>query len=427
VAAAVESGALSVACANAITSLLGRVACRIDRAVSDAAEQTLVEQAAGLSLSEVQVILRRAEAWLDPDGLEPKIENLRAERYLKIWEDQHGMINLDARFDPATGAPIKTAIDALVTAQIRALRGHHHPDTTTDTATPAFTWSDTTTTLGAEAGARGSGDGMGDGSADGEGAGGEGAEAPVERRTVQQLQADALAALAKHSLGCDQTALPLAATTIVVRIPLDALTTDTSTNTNTSGTGTDSATGSTTGSGSGSGTGGGVATIDGITQPIDAGTARRLAADAEIIPLVLGANSEVLDYGRSRRLFSKTQRLALWERDGGCAGCGAPPTMTEAHHLTWWSQHGTTNLDNGILLCTSCHHTIHKDDWHITTNGPHVWFTPPAHIDPTRTPRPGGRRRYDYHPTTASPREPDPPAHGTQTRPVTKHTPERHT
>jgi hypothetical protein len=189
----------------------------------------------------------------------------------------------------------------------------------------------------------------------------------AERRTVAQLQADALAALCTHALGCDRSDLPLVNTTVIVRIPLEALT-----------------------------TGIGVATIDGIAQPVDAATARRMSADAEIIPLVLGAESEVLDCGRERRLFTRTQRLVLAERDGGCAGCGAPPGAAEAHHLDWWSHGGPTDVSNGIMLCTSCHHTIHADDWDIRIDGNDVWLVPPAHIDPSRTPRLGGRRRYDY-------------------------------
>ncbi|KHK99208.1 hypothetical protein LK09_03470 [Microbacterium mangrovi] len=352
VATAVEAGVLSVACAGAITTLLDRVACRADRALLAQAEQTLVEQAAGLSLSELQVVLRRAEAWLDPDGLEPKIENLRDARFLRIWEDQHGMINLDGRLDPATGAPIKAAIDALVTAQIRALRGHNQPGGKSGTPTEESASGDGGWSWGGDDATTAGGTGEG-----------------VERRTIVQLQADALSALAKHVLGCEQTVLPLASTTVVVRIPLDALTTGT-----------------------------GVATIDGLTQPVDAGTARRMAADAEIIPIVLGGKSEVLDFGRSRRLFTKAQRIALVERDGGCANCAAPPGMCEAHHLNWWSAGGATDLDDGILLCTSCHHMVHAEGWDIRIDHTGVWFIPPAHIDPARTPRPGGRRRHDYQP-----------------------------
>lgn len=345
VATAVAAGSISVDAASAITTLLDKVACRADRALLDRAEQTLVEQSAGLSLQDVHVLLRRAEAYLDPDGVAPKIADLRAKRYLKIGEDQHGMITLDARLDPATGAPIKAAVEALVTAQIRATRGRNHPDGTGGAS--GWEWG-----------------GIADDGAE------TGASSPLaETRSIPQLNADALAAIARHALGCDQVASPLAATTVVVRVPLDALTTGT-----------------------------GIATIDGITQPIDAGTARRLAADAEVIPLVLGGESEVLDLGRRRRLFTKAQRLSLWERDGGCAGCGGPPEMCEAHHLTWWSRGGGTDLSNGILLCTGCHHRIHAEDWEIRVVGSAVWFVSPPHIDPARTPRRGGRRRHDYRP-----------------------------
>lgn len=147
----------------------------------------------------------------------------------------------------------------------------------------------------------------------------------------------------------------------------------------------------------------GHATIDGIDQPISAGTARRIAAAGNIIPAVLGTDSEILDWGRSKRLFTPTQRLAITERDHGCAGCGAPPGMTKVHHRHWWGRdHGHTDLSNGILLCETCHHRIHDNGWDITIDGvgmnARIWFIPPAHIDPDRTPRLGGRHRHDYTP-----------------------------
>ncbi|WP_087002716.1 HNH endonuclease signature motif containing protein [Gulosibacter sp. 10] len=109
---------------------------------------------------------------------------------------------------------------------------------------------------------------------------------------------------------------------------------------------------------------GGLAEIDG-GPVIDAGAARRLAASAGLIPMVLGGDGEVLDLGRERRQFTRAQRLALVERDGGCAMCGLPPGMTEAHHVRWWHAHdGRTDLDNGVLLCTNCHHRMHEG-WQV--------------------------------------------------------------
>jgi hypothetical protein len=55
------------------------------------------------------------------------------------------------------------------------------------------------------------------------------------------------------------------------------------------------------------------------------GAARRTAASGGIISCVLDGNSQILDWGRTKRLFTPTQRLALVERDGGCAICGHHP------------------------------------------------------------------------------------------------------
>ena len=56
-------------------------------------------------------------------------------------------------------------------------------------------------------------------------------------------------------------------------------------------------------------------------------TIRRIACDATIIPVVLGTDSEVLDVGRARRLFTPGLMRAMWLRDRGCTipGCTAPP------------------------------------------------------------------------------------------------------
>lgn len=125
-----------------------------------------------------------------------------------------------------------------------------------------------------------------------------------------------------------------------------------------------------------------------------------MAAGGGVIPWVMGSDSEILDGGREKRLFTRAQRLALVERDGGCAMCGLPPEMTRAHHIRWWQRDaGPTDLSNGVLLCETCHHRIHDNDWEIRIDGTgltaRVWFTPPRYVDPARTPRLGGRTRFD--------------------------------
>ncbi|GEK80445.1 hypothetical protein ABA31_17960 [Agrococcus baldri] len=68
-----------------------------------------------------------------------------------------------------------------------------------------------------------------------------------------------------------------------------------------------------------------------------------------------------LALGREQRLFTPAQRRALAQRDQGCAvrGCGMPPSWCEAHHVRPWQAGGTTDVDNGILLCSHHHHEVH--------------------------------------------------------------------
>ncbi|SFI36981.1 HNH endonuclease [Microbacterium saccharophilum] len=325
VGAALAAGSIGALAASAIVSMLDRVALRATSDGLEAAERTLVEQAPGLTLDQLSKLIIRAEAHLDPDGVQPREEELRAQRFLRVQEDRSGMLHLTGAFDPEHGAAIMVAIDAIVGAELGAQRD---ADASSDVDAP--------------------------------------------RRSVAMMRADALVKICEHLLGCDRRDTPLRGATVVVRMTLDDLR---------SGTGH--------------------ATIDGLAAPVSISTARRMAADAGIIPVVLGGDSEILDWGRQRRLFTRAQKLALTERDGGCAMCGVPPGHTKVHHIRWWARdRGPTDLANGVLLCESCHHRIHDNGWDIRIDGKgvdaRVWFIPPAHIDPQQTPRLGGRRRYDY-------------------------------
>lgn len=320
VAEALNAGRLSGQAARAIIAMLTRVAMRAGLTAVDEAERILATQAPGLTWDQLHKLIVRAEAHLDPDGLEPKESDARGDRKLSMYE-RDGMFHLDGQFDIQSAAPIKTAIDALVTAEWRR-NAPAGPDN--------------------------------------------------EDRTVGQRRADALAQLCAHAISCTNSDLPLDDTTVVVRVSLDDLR---------SGTG--------------------IAEIDGFEQPVSIGTARRMAASAGVIPCVLGADSEILDWGREKRLFTRAQRLALTERDGGCAMCGLEPGKCRAHHRNWWERDaGPTDLDNGVLVCESCHHRVHENGWDIRIEGrgtaAKVWFVPPSHVDPTRTPRLGGRTRFDY-------------------------------
>jgi hypothetical protein len=97
---------------------------------------------------------------------------------------------------------------------------------------------------------------------------------------------------------------------------------------------------------------------------LSAGTIRRLACDAAIIPMVLGTKGEPLDVGRERRLVTKGLRSALWQRDKGCSfpGCTCPPQWTDAHHVRPWWLGGRTSLLNMAMLCRRHHTYVHRHD-----------------------------------------------------------------
>ncbi len=67
---------------------------------------------------------------------------------------------------------------------------------------------------------------------------------------------------------------------------------------------------------------------------VSAGQARRLACSAGILPAVLGGKSLPLDLGRTQRLYSDTQRIALSTRHTHCAAadCQRPFAWCEIHH-----------------------------------------------------------------------------------------------
>ena len=110
--------------------------------------------------------------------------------------------------------------------------------------------------------------------------------------------------------------------------------------------------------------------VTGDGHDLPAATLRRLACDADLIPIVLGTAGEVLDVGRTARLVTPAIWTALTARDHHCTfpGCDRPPLMCHAHHLTHWADGGTTALHNLALVCGHHHRVIHHTPWTIRLN-----------------------------------------------------------
>ena len=115
-------------------------------------------------------------------------------------------------------------------------------------------------------------------------------------------------------------------------------------------------------------------------EDLTATTIRRMCCDADLIPIVLGTQGEVLDVGRRQRLVTTAIWKALVARDHHCRfpNCTRPPVMTHAHHIRHWAEGGATSLGNMILLCGHHHRLVHAGPWQIRGTGPNDFtFDPP--------------------------------------------------
>jgi Domain of unknown function (DUF222) len=136
---------------------------------------------------------------------------------------------------------------------------------------------------------------------------------------------------------------------------------------------------------------------------VSPGELRRLACQADLIPVVLGTGSTVLDVGRAHRLAPPALRLAVALRDGGCAflGCTVPMWHCDVHHVTPWQLGGPTTLGNAVALCHPHHSLVEPsppmrlpdgtfqtvDQWQVRIDSRGLpEFIPPEAVDPTQTP-----------------------------------------
>lgn len=105
----------------------------------------------------------------------------------------------------------------------------------------------------------------------------------------------------------------------------------------------------------------------GAGVPIAAATARRIACDAGIVPIVLSGSGQPLDVGRAKRLATAGQRVALRAVHSTCAakGCDMPFAWCEIHHIVAFEFFGPTDLNNLVPLCSRHHHLIHDGGWEL--------------------------------------------------------------
>jgi hypothetical protein len=99
--------------------------------------------------------------------------------------------------------------------------------------------------------------------------------------------------------------------------------------------------------------------------PIPAETARRIACDCAVTPVVGGEPHAI------SRVVPGAMRRALAARDKHCRfpGCDMPPAWTDAHHIQHWADGGPTKLFNLILMCRRHHRLVHEGRWQLIRAG----------------------------------------------------------
>ncbi|HEY1974064.1 MAG TPA: HNH endonuclease signature motif containing protein [Pseudonocardia sp.] len=112
---------------------------------------------------------------------------------------------------------------------------------------------------------------------------------------------------------------------------------------------------------------------------ISPGELRRRLCDCSFVPQVLGSNSQPLDIGRASRNIPTHIRRAIETRDNGCAfpGCDRTMKRCEIHHIIEWTNRGTTDVNNLVMLCIHHHQLVHNSTWRAQIVDGQPEFIPP--------------------------------------------------
>ncbi|HWV27479.1 MAG TPA: DUF222 domain-containing protein [Aeromicrobium sp.] len=98
--------------------------------------------------------------------------------------------------------------------------------------------------------------------------------------------------------------------------------------------------------------------------PVGVRQVKEILCGGQITPVVVDRSRTARfgshKLGRTVRLASAAQRLVIeTEQRHRCAAPGCANPIVHVHHVVWWSDGGTTDLDNLIGLCPRCHRAVH--------------------------------------------------------------------
>jgi len=127
-------------------------------------------------------------------------------------------------------------------------------------------------------------------------------------------------------------------------------------------------------------------------------TLRRLACDGRIGAVAEGPDGTVVGVGRTTRVVPAWLARQVRRRDQGCRfpGCRRR-RWAHSHHLAYWGDGGSTDLENLVTLCHYHHRRVHEEGWRVegAPAGELVFVTPGGRVFASRAPalRPEVRRR----------------------------------
>jgi hypothetical protein len=326
---AVQRGEIGVDAAWVITRALGQASAQAAPCDLAAAEEQLVAAARAESADLVAVQARLWREAIDPDGAEPREEELRARRELRIGREVDGMTPFHGWADPTAAAVLRAAAS----------------ERTSPNRQPRFV---------AE----------GDPDVDCEGLGVFG----EDRRTRPQKSFDAFIGLLQAGIRADAEATGMlhSIATVNVTVSLDDLV---------AGAGhaflddVDEA----------------ISAATAAEVACDAGY-RLHVTGAKGQPLFQGDRKRYFTAAQ-RRSLAVRDGGCVWPQ------CTSPPSWTHAHHVIPVSEGGPTDIDNGALLCPYHHHLLHRGEYRMRMRDGLPELLSPKWIDRDQVWRPVGRSR----------------------------------
>jgi Domain of unknown function (DUF222) len=339
VAEAMTAGMLGIDTAATILYSLKQAATGSEATLEnmDAAELALVELGSTDSADMVADIGRIWRDALDPDGIEPRYEEIREKAMVTVGRERNGIKNYTIKADPETSA----VLDAIFLDSMDPKVGPRFLSEEDQKRATTLVEDDN----------------------------GDLVETISDPRSIEQKRVDILKGVLIAGLRATREGpanlRTIGAVTAVIQLK-DLQ----------------------------SGTGYGV--LEGSDEPIPASAVQEMVCDTGYYKVLLGDHGEPLSHGLLLRYFTQPQRRAMIARDGDrciAPGCRKRAASCHAHHVIFYTDDGPTDIDNGVLLCPAHHHALHHGAFQIRMINGMPWTRSSTHAHDDTAWKPASHNR----------------------------------